>query len=521
MGVQNEYLDLLISLATVLFLASLVVSGLHEAIQWPFRVRSKFLWAYLHDLVGRDGTRRLPRGIRGITRLWSRKSDVRPTLDHAATESSTEHTLQQIAVALDPIGAPALFQRRTGTKTTIQNVPPTSLAQSFVEVMSNGGRRRLADGILGVASYAANASFTGESPNLALERHLSRIFDELVSVDADTASEVRAAFDEFGRSFTSSWSSDQSSDGSSKAGRRLEDRLKRIFDTDGNFPEASQLGLRVQQACRQAESRTGSVDPGAVRAAAHDLTDAFDRVLPEQSLEQRIQSGIDTLRGTPLGPTAQEMWSAAERDVDAFRRSLGDYFDSEMIRLSGYYKRSIRFIVALIALVVTVAGNIDTIDLANGLWHNPDGRSALLQQADQVLASATAPTTTVAGDGAAATGTFVPSIAQIRQECEARTPTTDPEGPDPEAVAEALRRNRVCVDDALTKLNDLGVIDGAVWSDARAWADSWAFDQDFRPWLLHFLGVLMTWVALFIGAPFWFDIIKRLTGIRKNIVGQT
>jgi hypothetical protein len=224
------------------------------------------------------------------------------------------------------------------------------------------------------------------------------------------------------------------------------------------------------------------------------------------------------------------MWTAARHDVEAFRNSLSRYFDAEMVRLSGYYKRSIRAVLAVLALSVAVLGNIDSIRIATGLWHNPGGRASLLEQADELIASETpAPATAapaasaddVDSGGPTASTTIVPSIAQIQHECAAQNPTADPVGPDPEAVAEGLRRNRTCVDDALTTLNDLGVIDRAIWSDRSRFAESWSFDQPFRSWFLHVLGVVSTWMALFVGAPFWFDVVKRLTGIRKNIVGQT
>lgn len=33
--------------------------------------------------------------------------------------------------------------------------------------------------------------------------------------------------------------------------------------------------------------------------------------------------------------------------------------------------------------------------------------------------------------------------------------------------------------------------------------------------IAHGIGILLGAVALFMGAPFWFDVIKRLTGLRK------
>ena len=59
---SSDYIDLAIGLAAVFFLASLVVSALADGIQWPLRVRSKFLWAYLHDLTSVRRVHLLPRG---------------------------------------------------------------------------------------------------------------------------------------------------------------------------------------------------------------------------------------------------------------------------------------------------------------------------------------------------------------------------------------------------------------------------------------------------------------------------
>jgi len=84
MGIRSDYIDLAIGLAVVFFLSSLVVSGLNEGLQWFFRVRPKFLWAYLYDLVDssrgkEEGGRMLPRGFGGVLGLWGRANDRRPT----------------------------------------------------------------------------------------------------------------------------------------------------------------------------------------------------------------------------------------------------------------------------------------------------------------------------------------------------------------------------------------------------------------------------------------------------------
>ena len=88
------------------------------------------------------------------------------------------------------------------------------------------------------------------------------------------------------------------------------------------------------------------------------------------------------------------------------------------------------------------------------------------------------------------------------------------------------RRYDACVDDALTQLSGLGVIDQSLWASPSEWLDDFApfYRSDGEQggdWALHTLGVALTAAALVLGSSFWFDLIKRLTGLRRHLVGQT
>ena len=63
--IQSDHLDWAIAMAVVFFLGGLVVSGLNEGMNWATRVRSKFLWAYLHDLLSDRSVQALPNGAKG------------------------------------------------------------------------------------------------------------------------------------------------------------------------------------------------------------------------------------------------------------------------------------------------------------------------------------------------------------------------------------------------------------------------------------------------------------------------
>ncbi|HKN45563.1 MAG TPA: hypothetical protein VJW23_16755, partial [Propionibacteriaceae bacterium] len=155
---HSPYLDLVIGLAVIFFICSLAVSGLNEGLNWITRVRSKFLWAYLHDLFDSERGKALPRGFGAIANLWGAKNDKRPSSGGDASVPTTgvveaSSWLSRLAYALDPIDAPELRNSanedsaKPTNLTTIKNVPASSLAQALVEVFSDVGRQEVESAI--------------------------------------------------------------------------------------------------------------------------------------------------------------------------------------------------------------------------------------------------------------------------------------------------------------------------------------------------------------------------------------
>jgi hypothetical protein len=251
---------------------------------------------------------------------------------------------------------------------------------------------------------------------------------------------------------------------------------------------------------------------GDIGTAANGLWRPLAWAFPEQFPRERVESAVKSLQDCPLGPTARRLWEASGRRMDEFRTSLERYFDEEMTRVSGYYKRSIRWILFLLAVIVAVVSNVDAVTLARDLWRNPGGRSTLVAQADSLTDDSAA----AAGSGG--TGPSSKTLAELRAECEDRFPTGDASST--KEIAQGFTDARACVTDALSAESGLDVIDRAVWISPRRWADDWTDTAHFH-WIVHPLGIALTVVALVLGAPFWFDLLKRLTGIRRGLVGQT
>lgn len=141
------------------------------------------------------------------------------------------------------------------------------------------------------------------------------------------------------------------------------------------------------------------------------------------------------------------------RDEERLQAELEKWFNDAMDRLSGWYKRYVQIVLLVLAAVVTVAFNVNTIRIAQELWRQPALQAVISQEATRA--------TTSQNQG---------QSAQPPQSL-----TTD-------------------------------------FNEASALPVGWGSDN--RPhggtgWGLTILGWLLTIGALTFGAPFWFDLLSR------------
>src|SRR6185369_2817433 len=74
------------------------------------------------------------------------------------------------------------------------------------------------------------------------------------------------------------------------------------------------------------------------------------------------------------------------------------WFDAEMDRVSGWYKRHTQRLLLVIGVVIVLSVNIDTVAIARTLWTDPQVRAAVSAAAEadvQANSGAAAPSTAV------------------------------------------------------------------------------------------------------------------------------
>jgi hypothetical protein len=169
----------------------------------------------------------------------------------------------------------------------------------------------------------------------------------------------------------------------------------------------------------------------------------------------------------------------AKSDLGKLQNGIESWFNNAMDRASGWYKRRTQIIIFVIAVMVTTAANADTIQIAKTLANDAALREALVAQAQEFAKN---PPKASQGSG-----------AQPQADTAANTAVSVAPPP-----AEVIREN-------VATLQNLGLKLG--WQDES---------QARIDWVSKIFGLLLTALAVSMGAPFWFDTLNRIISVRAT-----
>ena len=212
--------------------------------------------------------------------------------------------------------------------------------------------------------------------------------------------------------------------------------------------------------------KDGATDPADVRA----------------SIDTALQS--DT---SPVTVALRTLWEGAEKDVDKFRTAVEQWFDDVMDRVSGWYTRWAKVILVVVGLVLAVMLNVDSFVVGNQLWKDPSLRQATNAAAKTVATGASNSSTTPTDCAALSTTTTTAAG------------TTAP-GTSPQEVAKGIS----CLDELQLPIG---------WTTTKGDPRNFPAGWDV---LGRLLGWLITGLALSLGAPFWFNALNELLGLRSS-----
>ena len=203
---------------------------------------------------------------------------------------------------------------------------------------------------------------------------------------------------------------------------------------------------------------TGMRQPG--RHQAYLSSDTFAKVVLDVAAggktgivaAQGMEAGIQGLPDGDVKKALLALTQTAGQDLAQAETNIKAWFEDSMDRVSGWYKRTVQIWTLAIALALALALNADTLRIGKDLWQDTAVRSAIVAQAHA----------RVAKDSGATAGLTV-------EEQKA-----------------------------------LGQLLG--WEKKKP--DCW------WTWGTWGFGVLLTTAAVSLGAPFWFDALKRFVNLR-------
>lgn len=176
-------------------------------------------------------------------------------------------------------------------------------------------------------------------------------------------------------------------------------------------------------------------------------------------------------------------------DVASLQLHLEGWYNSAMDRVSGWYKRRSQCIIVVLAILITVLLNADCVQVAKRLSTDTNLRQAAVQLAMEADKNHQ----TIAADQAgkdAPPGAIGPAPAQASGEAEP-------------AIGH-IEKN-------LEALDGIGLPIG--WQRSKDRSIAGFFPEAEK----HWMGWLLTVLAISLGAPFWFDVLNKIIVVRSTV----
>src|SRR5437899_541214 len=121
------------------------------------------------------------------------------------------------------------------------------------------------------------------------------------------------------------------------------------------------------------------IEPRAFATAVLDLIVRAETAGP-RTIEQ-IKAGIEKLPAGDLKKSLTILLDEAGHKMDEFQQSLEHWFDAQMDRVSGWYKRKVQVITVAVGLVITIGMDADTVRMVRTLSQDSTLRASLVAQA--------------------------------------------------------------------------------------------------------------------------------------------
>lgn len=220
----------------------------------------------------------------------------------------------------------------------------------------------------------------------------------------------------------------------------------------------------------------------------------FNTILEGQNMDKLIKQ-IDEIPDDNLRKVLKQFLNDADHNLDKFEGKIQHWYNDVMDRAGGWYKRSTQKILLFVGISIALVFNADAIAIYKNLGSNPDNLAAVVALADNFIAS---------NQQLVVDTNFILRDSLLSDTTSILSPANQGDAAD--KLAATIDDVKELIDG---ELNAVKAPLGLGWKQFDYSNATW-YD-----WLIKALGWTVTALAISLGAPFWFDILKKLVNIRS------
>lgn len=258
------------------------------------------------------------------------------------------------------------------------------------------------------------------------------------------------------------------------------------------YPEISPA---VEAALKEAERLKGQVDEVLKTQPKEDLGTALSKVRRGIAALSVISPEVNqTLNALLLN--VEEYALVGENHLTRARKNVETWFNDSMDRVSGVFKRYSQRMALIIGFLIALFLNIDSINLTLYLWRDPTVRQVLVAEANNLASQPQA------SDGSQNPGVTLQDVQRQLDELNL------PVGWGVTQITDSAQQS--CSLFPATG-NAFGI---PILGTEKCLAPPQTSDRTNL--LLKLVGIFITALAARQGAPFWFDMLKRVVNLRST-----
>lgn len=326
-------------------------------------------------------------------------------------------------------------------------------------------------------------------------------------------------------------------------GRNLVKALRNMLassDANETLVDEFQRNSLYRHLTQQYGRRTSGISAPSYMSAETFQSILMDVILKGDDINQ-LESRINQLPDEDLRNVLKQLLRESGGQIDLFRLEIQNWYNNVMDRAAGWYKRYTQKILVFMGLGIAVVFNADTVALYDRLSNDPETLAQLVSAADQYVQAREVsdgrvvrkldPVTPIppAGGQQAPADPATPGpgfdnrpvINPLDTAPATTTPYTPTEPAQPAPQTYLYTGEDVAQQDFRTSLEDLkGLLNNEIAEIRRPLGLGWEGvslrSLSTYDLISKILGFILTALAISMGAPFWFDLLKKLVNIRSS-----